>query len=116
LTGTDRSNVISEFCICLQDLRIHLRGGISSKLAERSDGCSETRKVNEWIETFYFSVFCEPNNQCFVKIEKILVDLFMGTKKVNLMDIGEYQKIFSNIICNYRINMAEMLDYWTKND
>ena len=35
----------------------------------------------------------------------------METKKVNLMDIGEYQKIFSNMICNYRINMAEMLDY-----
>ncbi|KAF5429656.1 hypothetical protein C5S39_08635 [Candidatus Methanophagaceae archaeon] len=35
----------------------------------------------------------------------------METKKVNLMDMGEYQKIFYNIICNYRINMAEMLDY-----
>ena len=73
--------------------------------------CRETRKVNEWIETFYFSVFYEPNNQCFAKIEKILVNLLMETKKANLMDIGEYQKIFFNIICNYRINMAEMLDY-----
>nr|CBH37778.1 hypothetical protein BSM_12550 [uncultured archaeon] len=53
----------------------------------------------------------EPKNQCFAKIEKILVDLRMETRKVNLMDMGEYQKIFSNIICNYRINMAEMLDY-----
>ena len=73
--------------------------------------CSETRKVNEWIETFYFSVFYKPKNQCFAKIEKILVDLFMETKKVNLRDIGEYQKIFSTITCNYRINLAEMLDY-----
>ncbi|NQE44501.1 hypothetical protein C5S31_00580, partial [ANME-1 cluster archaeon GoMg2] len=53
----------------------------------------------------------EPKNQCFAKIEKILVDLLMETKKVNLMDMSEYQKIFSNIIHNYRINIAEMLDY-----
>jgi len=45
------------------------------------------------------------------KIEKILVDLFMETKKISLIDIEEYKKIISNIIFNYRINMAEMLDY-----
>ncbi|MBL7117283.1 MAG: hypothetical protein ISS94_00640 [Candidatus Syntrophoarchaeum sp.] len=53
----------------------------------------------------------EPKNQRFAKIEKILVDLFMETKRVNLMDMSEYQKIFSNIIHNYRINIAVMLDY-----
>ena len=53
----------------------------------------------------------EPKNQCFAKIEKILVDLFMETKKVNLMDREECRKIISNIILNYRINMAEMFDY-----
>ncbi len=45
------------------------------------------------------------------KIEKILVDLFMEMKKVSLIDKEEYMKIISNIILNYRINMAEMLDY-----
>ena len=45
------------------------------------------------------------------KIEKILVDLFMETKKISLIDKDEYIKIVSNIILNYRINMAEMLDY-----
>jgi hypothetical protein len=45
------------------------------------------------------------------KIEKILVDLFMEMKKINLIDKDEYIKIVSNIILNYRINMAEMLDY-----
>lgn len=53
----------------------------------------------------------EPKNQRLAKIEKILVDLFMETKKVNLIDMGECQKIISNIILNYRINMAEMVDY-----
>ena len=45
------------------------------------------------------------------KIEKILVDLFMEMKKITLIDKDEYIKIISNIILNYRINMAEMLDY-----
>jgi len=45
------------------------------------------------------------------KIEKILVDLFMEMKKISFMDKDEYIKIISNIILNYRINMAEMLDY-----
>jgi len=53
----------------------------------------------------------EPKNLRLAKIEKILVDLLMETKKGNLMDMGECQKIISNIILNYRINMAEMLDY-----
>lgn len=44
-------------------------------------------------------------------IEKILVDLFMEMKKISLIDKEEYTKIFSNIIFNYRINIAEILDY-----
>ncbi|NQE05625.1 hypothetical protein C5S32_07130 [ANME-1 cluster archaeon GoMg1] len=53
----------------------------------------------------------ESKNQCFAKIEKILVDLFIETKRVNLMDREECQKIISNVILNYRINIAEMFDY-----
>ncbi len=45
------------------------------------------------------------------KIEKILVDLFMEMKKISLIDKDDYTKIFSNIIFNYRINIAEILDY-----
>ena len=45
------------------------------------------------------------------KIEKILVNLFMEMKKISLINKDEYIKIISNIILNYRINMAEMLDY-----
>jgi hypothetical protein len=45
------------------------------------------------------------------KIEKILVDLFMEMKKISLIDKDEYIKTVSNIIFNYRINMAELLDY-----
>ena len=52
-----------------------------------------------------------PKDQSLARIEKIIVDLVVETKKTNLMDMDECQKIISNIICNYRINMAEMLDY-----
>jgi len=45
------------------------------------------------------------------KIEKIIVDLFIEMKKIPLIDKDEYIKIVSNIIFNYRINMAETLDY-----
>lgn len=47
----------------------------------------------------------------FSRIEKILIDLFMEMKKINIMDKEEYKKITSNIILNYRINLAMMLDY-----
>ena len=52
-----------------------------------------------------------PREKNRAKIEKILVDLFMEMKKISLIDEEEYTKIISNIILNYRINMAEMLDY-----
>jgi len=35
----------------------------------------------------------------------------METKKISLVDREEFQRIVSNIILNYRIDMAEMLDY-----
>ena len=53
----------------------------------------------------------EPKQQYQAKIEKIIVDLFMENRKINLIDMEEYKKIVSNIVTNYRINIAEMLDY-----
>jgi len=53
----------------------------------------------------------EPKNNNWAKIEKILVDLYIETKKINLMDMEEYKKIMSNIVLDYRINMAELLDH-----
>ena len=52
-----------------------------------------------------------PKEKNKAKIEKVLVDLFMETKKISLIDKEEYIKTVSNITLNYRINMAEMLDY-----
>ncbi len=47
----------------------------------------------------------------FASIEKILVDLLIENKKLNLIDLSEYEKIISNIILNYRINIPKTFDY-----
>jgi hypothetical protein len=58
------------------------------------------------------SVFSrESKKEPLAKIERILVDLFIESKKINMIDIEEYKKIFSDIVLNYRINIAKMLDY-----
>jgi hypothetical protein len=53
----------------------------------------------------------EPKDGHFAKIEKIVVDLYMEIKKVNLMDREEFKRITSNIFNNFRINIADMLEY-----
>ncbi|MBE0461205.1 MAG: hypothetical protein IBX60_06185 [Candidatus Aminicenantes bacterium] len=53
----------------------------------------------------------EPKDQHVEKIEKIIVDLYMEVKKINLIDMEEYKKIVLNIVSNHRVNMSELLDY-----
>ena len=53
----------------------------------------------------------EPREGHFSKIEKIIVDLHMEIKKVNLMDGEEYKRVITNIFHNFRINVADMLAY-----
>jgi len=47
----------------------------------------------------------------YASIEKILVDLHIESKKLNLMDEKEYERIVVNIMENYLLNIAIMLDY-----
>jgi len=47
----------------------------------------------------------------FKPIEQILVDLYVESKKINLLDLEEYKRILGNILLNFRINIAELLDY-----
>ena len=53
----------------------------------------------------------EPKDNHFARIEKIIVDLYMETKKIGLIDKKEFKRIIENIMGNYRINLSEMLDY-----
>jgi len=47
----------------------------------------------------------------YSKIVKIIVDLYMERQKLNLMDEKEYERILKEILANYRVDIAEMLDY-----
>ena len=44
-------------------------------------------------------------------IEKILVDLYIERKRLDLFDVWEYERLFKTIIEQYRINMAGLLRY-----
>lgn len=44
-------------------------------------------------------------------IEIILVDLYMELKKISLLDLSEYQSLFSNVIQSYRLSITLLLDY-----
>jgi hypothetical protein len=47
----------------------------------------------------------------YSRIEKILVDLYIERQKLNLMDEEEYGEILKEVLTNYRVDIAEMLDY-----
>jgi len=53
----------------------------------------------------------EPKDNNFASIEKLIVDLYMETKKIGLLDKKEFKRITKNVLSNYRINLSEMLDY-----
>ena len=44
-------------------------------------------------------------------IEKIIVDLFMESKRLGLIDRSEYENIFKNSLNSYLINLSNLLDY-----
>ncbi len=76
------------------------------------------REAEKYVEFYEKTVilrpaisYREPKSNNWAKIEKILVDLFMETKKLNFMDMEEYKKIMSNIVLAYRINIAVMFNY-----
>lgn len=44
-------------------------------------------------------------------IEKILIDLYIESQRLDFIDESEYKKIFEYYIENYRINISQLLDY-----
>jgi hypothetical protein len=57
------------------------------------------------------SISEEPVKTEYASIEKILVDLYLESIKINLMEQDEYIRIFSRLVMNYRINMAKLYRY-----
>lgn len=53
----------------------------------------------------------EPKKSHYATIEKILVDLFIEHKRLDLFDDWEYQQLFKTIVTQYRVNMAGLMRY-----
>ena len=53
----------------------------------------------------------QPHEHHLVSIEGILVELFLESQLLNLMDLGEYHQILHNIAGLHRIRLALLLDY-----
>jgi hypothetical protein len=56
----------------------------------------------------------EPKDNHFATIEKILVDLFVEKDRLNLINVFEFNQIFTNIAGGNRINIASLLSYAKK--
>ncbi len=44
-------------------------------------------------------------------IEKIMVDLYLESDRLNIIDNSEYARVFGYFIQNYRLNISALLDY-----
>ncbi len=62
------------------------------------------------------SISEEPKNDYASSVEKILIDLFLEKDKLNLFDETEYKRLFYNLICSNRINMAQLLRYGSRRE
>ena len=53
----------------------------------------------------------EPRDGHFARIEKILVDLYFEKERLNLIDGWEYDRIFENIVKQFRIDISKLSRY-----
>jgi hypothetical protein len=53
----------------------------------------------------------EPVEGHYATIEKILIDLFLEKDRLFLMDLGEFTRIFENIVFDHRINIGRLFRY-----
>ena len=56
-------------------------------------------------------VTTQPVDEHFVTIEGLLVDLFIESRALALMDAGEYFLVFRNATGQGRISIARIVDY-----
>lgn len=47
----------------------------------------------------------------YSSIEKILVDLYLESDRLNIIDNSEYDRVFEYLLHNYRLNISSLLDY-----
>ena len=47
----------------------------------------------------------------YASIEKIIVDLYLESERLAILDKSEYNQVFQNLLLNYRLNLSALLDY-----
>lgn len=57
------------------------------------------------------SISRESSNVHFANIEKMLVDIFIEARALNLMDEDEYFRIFDNVLESGRVDIGKLLNY-----
>jgi hypothetical protein len=53
----------------------------------------------------------QPHEQHLVSIEGILVELYLESQILNLMDLGEFHRILDKVATQYRLKLALLLDF-----
>jgi hypothetical protein len=56
-------------------------------------------------------VTTQPVEKHFVQIEGLLVDLFVESRDLGLLDTGEYFQLFNNLTRQERVTMSTLVDY-----
>jgi len=53
----------------------------------------------------------QKNQDYFATIETILIDLYIESQRLHLMDLAEYQRILKYFLTHYRLNLSYLFDY-----
>jgi hypothetical protein len=83
------------------DVSVNPRGAAAQEFAIRGD---RTVIIRPRTTT-------QPSEGRLVAIEGLLVELFIESKTLNLMDTGEYFRMLVNLVAEHRIRIATLLDY-----
>lgn len=100
---TDRDSMQSVFeWLRDHDYQAHLnpRGAAASQFAIRKQAVVVRPKVTT-----------QPAEDHFVTIEGLLVELYVESQELGLMDLAEYFEIFNNVVRQSRVKISALIDY-----
>jgi hypothetical protein len=72
---------------------------------------SEFKRIRERTVVIRPKPTTQPHEDHLVAMEGLLVELFMESRALGLLDEGEYFRIFANLAGHSRISLARLLDY-----
>lgn len=100
-TERDAMESVHEFLLDAgYDSHVNPRGAAAKKFTVRD----RTVVVRPKVTT-------QPSEQHIVSIEGLLVDLFVESRNLSLMDDAEFFNLFKNLTCQARISMGLLMEY-----